>query len=81
MAPVPEEPRHREPLEFRLGARQVIKGWDQGVVGMKVGGKQIPAVNAKRLSALFLARADANKDGKIGGDESAAAKAEVQGPR
>lgn len=30
----------RTPLEFRLGARQVIKGWDQGVVGMKVGGKR-----------------------------------------
>jgi FKBP-type peptidyl-prolyl cis-trans isomerase FkpA len=30
----------RTPLEFQLGARQVIKGWDQGVVGMKVGGKR-----------------------------------------
>lgn len=27
-----------EPFSFRLGAGQVIKGWDQGVAGMKVGG-------------------------------------------
>lgn len=27
-------------FSFRLGAGQVIKGWDQGVVGMKVGGKR-----------------------------------------
>jgi FKBP-type peptidyl-prolyl cis-trans isomerase FkpA len=27
-----------EGFEFRLGAGEVIKGWDQGVAGMKVGG-------------------------------------------
>jgi peptidylprolyl isomerase len=35
-----------EPFEFTLGAGEVIPGWDQGVVGMKVGGRRqltIPA--------------------------------------
>ncbi len=27
-----------EPFEFLLGGRRVIAGWDEGVVGMKIGG-------------------------------------------
>jgi peptidylprolyl isomerase len=29
-----------QPLSFRLGVGQVISGWDQGVTGMKVGGRR-----------------------------------------
>jgi FKBP-type peptidyl-prolyl cis-trans isomerase len=29
-----------QPFKFKLGGGQVIKGWDQGVAGMKIGGKR-----------------------------------------
>ena len=30
----------RDPFEFQLGRQMVIKGWDEGVAGMKEGGKR-----------------------------------------
>lgn len=38
-----------DPLEFRLGVGMVIQGWDEGMLGMKVGGRRrltIPAHKA-----------------------------------
>lgn len=35
------------PLEFQLGAREVIRGWEQGIPGMREGGQRVLAVPAE----------------------------------
>ncbi|CAL9371037.1 FKBP-type peptidyl-prolyl cis-trans isomerase [Streptomyces sp. enrichment culture] len=52
------------PLEFQLGVGQVIPGWDQGVQGMKVGGRR------QLIIPPHLAYGDRGAGGKIGPGET-----------
>jgi peptidylprolyl isomerase len=54
----------REPFEFRLGAGMVIAGWDQGVAGMRVGGRRKLTIPAR------LAYGDRGAGGVIKGGET-----------
>ena len=39
---------HVQPFEFTLGIGQVIKGWDEGLLGMKVGEKKTLTIPAEK---------------------------------
>lgn len=55
--------RKQEPFEFTIGEGSVIKGWDQGVPGMKVGGRRTLVIPAD------LAYGAAGSPPNIGPDE------------
>ncbi|OEJ96962.1 FKBP-type peptidyl-prolyl cis-trans isomerase [Streptomyces thermolilacinus] len=52
------------PLQFQLGVGQVISGWDQGVQGMKVGGRR------QLIIPPHLAYGDRGAGGKIAPGET-----------
>ncbi|WP_228975583.1 FKBP-type peptidyl-prolyl cis-trans isomerase [Streptomyces sp. DH12] len=52
------------PLQFQLGVGQVIPGWDQGVQGMKVGGRR------QLVIPPHLAYGDRGAGGKIAPGET-----------
>ncbi|MGX2998156.1 FKBP-type peptidyl-prolyl cis-trans isomerase [Streptomyces sp. JNUCC 64] len=52
------------PLQFKLGVGQVIPGWDQGVQGMKVGGRR------KLTIPAHLAYGDRGAGGRIAPGET-----------
>lgn len=63
------------PLEFQLGVGQVIAGWDQGIAGMKVGGRRRLTIPA------HLAYGDAGAAGAIAPGESLIFVVDLMGVR
>ncbi|WP_432564182.1 FKBP-type peptidyl-prolyl cis-trans isomerase [Kineococcus sp. SYSU DK003] len=53
-----------QPLDFPVGAGMVIKGWDQGLLGMKVGGRR------KLVIPPHLGYGDRGAGGAIKGGET-----------
>ena len=43
-----------EPFSFQIGLRQVIEGWETGIIGMKVGGKRTLIKQRKQFGEKYL---------------------------
>jgi hypothetical protein len=63
----------KKPFEFQIGKGSVIKGWDRGVVGMKVGGKRKLTIPSK------LAYGDKGQPPKIPGKSTLVFEIELLG--
>ena len=63
------------PLEFRLGVGMVIAGWDEGIVGMKVGGRRMLTIPPHK------AYGDRGAGGLIGPGESLVFVVDLMGVR
>jgi FKBP-type peptidyl-prolyl cis-trans isomerase (trigger factor) len=53
------------PFNFRLGAGEVIKGWDQGVAGMAVGGERKLTVSSPPTSHTVWHTQDIEADSPL----------------
>jgi FKBP-type peptidyl-prolyl cis-trans isomerase FkpA len=62
----------RQPFSFSLGAGQVIRGWDEGVAGMKIGGKRKLTIPASRDADFRGGALGGAVGGAWGGGQSAA---------
>ena len=52
-----------DPLEFRLGVGMVIQGWDEGIAGMKVGGRR-RLTSPRTRPTVTAARAASSSPGR-----------------
>ena len=56
---------NRPPLEFTVGAGQMIKGFDKGVVGMAVGETRMLKLPPEEAAALISARVEERNRGTV----------------